>query len=103
MKKKTKKQKIIADYRKKIELIKKITQQHEPSEISSRELQESSTIQKRKIINKTKSNTPLKNNTIQKEEYSPFYFKKDIKRTIIISLLIFTLEICIYYVMIKIT
>ncbi len=102
MKKRTKQEKIIADYRKKIELIKKIAQQNQLLETFSNRQKKSSIEQKTKTVNKKIESFSLKSGANQKDDRLPLSFKKDLKKTMIISFFIFALEIGIYYAMIKI-
>lgn len=102
MKKRTKQQKIIADYRKKMELIKRIVQQNQSLEIFSNQPKKPVIEQKTKIVNKKTENFSLKIGANQKDNGLLIYFKKDLKKTMLISFFIFALEIGIYYAMIKI-
>ncbi len=102
MKKRTKKKKIIADYRRKMELIKKIAQQNLLLETSPPLQKNSLTEPKIKSVNKKTVNHQFKDISNQKDDQLNLYFKKDLKKTIAISFFIFALEIAIYYAMIKI-
>ncbi len=102
MKKRTKQQKIIADYRKKMELIKRMARQNQLLETFSSQQKKSLIKQKTEIINKKIENFSFKSDINKKDNELPLYFKKDLKKTMIISFFIFALEIIIYFAMIKI-
>lgn len=101
MAKKTKKEKIIADYRRKIKLLYQINiEKDNPNDNKKKSLL------RKKIDNEKINSTPKKG----KQEYDNKFldynlyecFKSDLKKSIIISFFIFTLEFIIYFAMLKI-
>jgi len=98
MPKKTKKQKVIAQYRKKIKLI----QESFPSNL---EKSSTITVEKNIVISPPQQELKQKENLFNKERPKLLlvrkYFLADFKRSFVLILLIIVLEIIFYFVSIK--
>lgn len=93
MPKKTKKEKIIALYRKKLKLLKEIQPTISLNQTKKNEEKNPPTT----IINKPKLKITLEQNQ-NKEEKTSDFFLKDLKKSLILTGLMIALEIFIYFV-----
>lgn len=101
MAKKTKKEKIIAQYRRRLKLISQLTKNQilvSPEQKNSREKKENNQI---KLSDQAEQEANIRTN--HQSSHLPLirFFKEDFKKTSIVSFFIITLEFIIYFVMIK--
>jgi len=91
MPKKTKKEKIIADYRKKIKLLKLKNSSSQFSPLSPLPIKKTP----------IKSSLPPPSSSNLASDNLLVYFKKDFRKSLLLTILIIGLEICLYFVRIN--
>lgn len=101
MAKKTKKEKIIAQYRRKLKLISQLTKTKMPTSSEQKNNQEKKENNQTKLSDQTDQEVNNKTNYLSPHLPLIKFFKEDFKKTLIISFFIIALEFIIYFVMIK--